>query len=277
MSNNNAKKAAICASINEASQRDSLNRLLDSIALDDLQSLLHDYVTGQESTDRLAAMFFATRSMSEAIGTDCTKLMMEYLSLLDLLHLGRVNKEFKALCLSALPSSFFDRELLSHPTFDEYFASKTVNEFRVGYRLQNEYSTEHLNTNSLDELGDKGLLKEEDLVMWTLCRHFKFKTDLLRWVFDDRFGGVGMHSWGKFNEDWVNSDSDDWYGDDDLDAVNGDAVPAVPHTRLDMYHKGSVDNWGFLCPLVEITCPDEEWRSAFLLRVTKRNRGRKHI
>ena len=249
-----------------------LDRLLDSIELDDLQIILQEYVKKQESNDKVTSMFFATKSISGAIGTDCTKFMMGYLSFSDLFPLSRANKEFNALC-----APHFDHELLCDPVFEEYFGHKKDDQFRIGYLLQNKYSTYHLNGNSFEEMGKKGLLKGDDLVIWALCHHHGFKTSLLRWVDDEGLNGIHCewettHSDGMFKDDGVGSDWDDWCGDDDLDAVHGkgrrgEGVPAVPETTLTVYHRGVVDYECYQCPMVKIICPDNKWRSAFLSRV----------
>ena len=269
----NAKQSAICDFIRASEGRTGLNVLIHSIDFDDLRALLWDYVNEQQCDTTIIKMFYATRSVQEAIGTDCIKYMMGYLAFTDICRLSRVNKEFKTLC-----NPHFDRKLLAHPIFAEFFHSEIDDNGRkldicfksdieddqleFGYLLQNKYQRYYLNKFSFKELGQKQMLKGDDSVVWELCNHFGFETDLFQCI-EEGDGAMCQEppfedctdppytTTENIEDNWFNA-YNEWNGG----VCGKKKVPIVPKTIVDVYnpYRREISRSHSIFPVVRIQC-----------------------
>ena len=176
------QKEFICGVIRSGTCTADLYSLIDSIDHSDLQSLFLDFVSGQTSPEKVVKMYHATNPLPNAIGDDCMRHMMEYLTPRELASMSCLCRRTKEMC-SAINSSDsrFDNLLLRSPVFEEYFKKKPRGKSRIGYFLQNKYNVDDLNNYSFKKLGRKGMLVGDDKEVYDICNHFGFNCKLLAW------------------------------------------------------------------------------------------------
>lgn len=258
-------KQEICGLIQSATSTSDLDTIINSIPTDELQSLLQGYIQNQNSSDKLAKILYSSKPLPRIIGQDCMNHILGYLDWFDLSRTMRVSKVFKDESNTIKhAAASFDHLLLTNAAFKLYFDDDLEDDFSFGYFLQNKYDTKDLNSCTFEELGEAGILKGEDMIMYQICDHFEFEMDLVAW---SKSQGDDYISDCDFRNIRVDPYWDCWF---EIPWSGGSYGEGIRHARISAMDKfGEVDCHFDMCPVVHITCKDDEWRSEFLSRAKK--------
>ena len=259
--------------------------MIDSIDIHDLKTMLFDYVTKQSSADKVAKMFWATRSLMDTLNTDHGRTILEYLQPMDLFKLCPTNRAFHQLIQDFTKNDvWFDHQLLSHPAFATYLTrkedinafmaewsnqhvveiDKLFDHFRIGYCLQYKYPNHQLNQLGFHQMGARHLLQGKDMMIWKLTHHFNLKTAVCGYVESHR--DPACYEGDKIEDQYM----DRYYLNDDFwketyilwDSMYGEESAARQANVH--YDGGGWDDNFDLYAVVQITCPNRKWASSFL-------------
>ena len=257
-----AQKSHIYGKIKDASCHDDLRRIISGIELDDVKEMLTEYLNKQESSPKVfSAIYFSSISILTILSQDVCQSIFEYLDFIDIFKFSGISKEFNKICNHIMEQKK-NILLWEHPVFKLMFDEKYIHQknLKIAYYLQNRYITDELR----EELGTS--LRNKDLVVWGLCKYYKFGVKLLGYCnqgqscFDD-IGCRDLES-SRSAPNWQIIVGK-------RDCVQLDITAYTTVWGYDEYM--GEDSWTTgsypVYPMLQIDCPNAEWRSKVIAKL----------
>ena len=135
-------------------------------------------VLDQALTGTLHKLSSDSQSFLDIIGNDCVQYAISFLEYREMCALSRVNKIFHRFITKESDKSM-SGELLAHPAFMTFLYGERIECLQCApcFALQHKYEIHDLNQkgqDSFEMMGRKGILKGQDMVLWSICDHFGF-------------------------------------------------------------------------------------------------------
>lgn len=247
--------------INSAQDHKDLIPFFNSIDLNQMKIMLADYVSKHGTpSHEISNMYYSSVSLLAIISHDVIQSLFGYLIPTEILKICTVCKMFNTLCCNIKKSAtFHDNWLYSHPVLSTMFGSRQMekNKYKIGYFLQTQYNAEELYDYSHDD--SETFLIGSDKIIWTLCKKYKMKTELLGYV---ETSGDPMTTFyfrdqdtDEYWEDFDELQFEDTFGEYGK-VKNGEVTECLGGR----YFNGRYD----ISPVLVIEFPSITWRKRFL-------------